>query len=400
MAAAPVQAATPAASRKNPLMGAGLDPRLAPPSAYWPAAVAPAPAVTVPAAGPLASLDFELPADLEAAEPPEARGLARDAVRLMVSSLGGSQVVHTRFSRLPDYLQPGDVLAINTSGTLNAALPARRADGTALEVHLSTQLPAGAWTVEVRFPSEAANATFYGASTGETLSLPAGASLTLRAPYHPLDVNRARLWVAELHLPSPLAPYLAQHGFPIRYSYVAQAWPSAYYQTVYATEAGSAEMPSAGRAFTTELVTRLVARGVVFAPLLLHTGVASLEEHEPPYEEYYRVPDASARLINAARRAGQRVLAVGTTVVRALETVAAADGQVHAGEGWTSLVITPDRRLRAVSGLLTGLHEPRASHLHMLAALAGDDHLRLAYAEALRQRYLWHEFGDLHLLLP
>jgi S-adenosylmethionine:tRNA ribosyltransferase-isomerase len=169
---------------------------------------------------------------------------------------------------------------------------------------------------------------------------------------------------------------------------------------VYATEAGSAEMPSAGRAFTTELVTRLVAHGVVFAPLLLHTGVASLEEHEPPYEEYYRVPDASARLINAARRAGQRVLAVGTTVVRALETVASADGQVRGGEGWTSLVITPDRRLRAVSGLLTGLHEPRASHLHMLAALAGDDHLRLAYAEALRQRYLWHEFGDLHLLLP
>ena len=158
-------------------------------------------------------------------------------------------------------------------------------------------------------------------------------------------------------------------------------------------------MPSAGRAFTPELITRLVARGVQVAPLLLHTGVASLEDHEPPYEEYYEIPAASARLINQARREGRRVIAVGTTVVRALETVV-ADGEVHPGQGWTGLVITPQRRLRAVSGLLTGLHEPRASHLAMLAALAGEAHLRLAYAEALRERYLWHEFGDLHLILP
>jgi S-adenosylmethionine:tRNA ribosyltransferase-isomerase len=159
-------------------------------------------------------------------------------------------------------------------------------------------------------------------------------------------------------------------------------------------------MPSAGRAFTPQLITRLVAKGVQIAPLILHTGVASLEEHEPPYEEFYRVPLDTARLVNAARAAGRRVIAVGTTVVRALETVTDAEGVTHPGEGWTRLVITPERGLRAVNGLLTGLHEPEASHLAMLQALAGLEHLEITYAEALKQGYLWHEFGDLHLMLP
>jgi S-adenosylmethionine:tRNA ribosyltransferase-isomerase len=163
---------------------------------------------------------------------------------------------------------------------------------------------------------------------------------------------------------------------------------------------GSAEMPSAGRAFTPELITRLVARGVQVAPLLLHTGVASLEEHEPPYEEFYRVPLETARRVNAARAAGKRVVAVGTTVVRALESVTDEEGGTHPGEGWTPLVVTPERGIRAVHGMLTGLHEPRASHLAMLEALAGRRHLEVAYAEALTAQYLWHEFGDLHLILP
>jgi S-adenosylmethionine:tRNA ribosyltransferase-isomerase len=181
---------------------------------------------------------------------------------------------------------------------------------------------------------------------------------------------------------------------------VKQGWPIDYYQTVYATEAGSAEMPSAGRAFTPELLTRLIARGVLVAPLILHTGVASLETHEPPYEEFYRVPLTTTRCVNAARAAGARVIAVGTTVVRALETVTDAAGTAHPGEGWTRLVITPERGIRSVDGLLTGLHEPRATHLAMLEALAGRRHLALTYAEALREGYLWHEFGDLHLILP
>jgi S-adenosylmethionine:tRNA ribosyltransferase-isomerase len=194
--------------------------------------------------------------------------------------------------------------------------------------------------------------------------------------------------------------YLARYGFPIRYYYVKQGWPNDYYQTVYATEPGSAEMPSAGRAFTPELITRLVAKGVQIAPLILHTGVASLEKHEPPYEEFYRVPGETARRVNATRTAGKRVIAVGTTVVRALETVTGVDGVTHPSEGWTRLVITPERGIRAVNGMLTGLHEPEASHLAMLQALAGLAHLEVTYAEALAQEYLWHEFGDLHLILP
>ncbi len=201
-------------------------------------------------------------------------------------------------------------------------------------------------------------------------------------------------------MPYSSEAYLAHHGFPIRYNYVQAPWPLSYYQTVFATEAGSAEMPSAGRAFTPELVTRLVARGVRFAPLLLHTGVASLEDHEPPYAETYSVPEETAEAVNAARKAGKRVIAVGTTVVHALETVTDATGTTHAGAGWTELIVMPQRGIRAVNGLLTGLHEPRATHLAMLEAFADRENLRSAYREALRKRYPWHEFGDLHLLLP
>ena len=366
----------------------------------------------------LPRLDFTLPPELEASEPPEARGLARDDVRLMVSYRATDRIVHTRFTDLGAYLAPGDTLVINTSGTMNAALPARRTNGQALELRLSTHLPGDRWVVELRQPSaDDANAgkanshhspaagPFREDVTGETLTLPAGGAATLYAPYapdggQPPTLGPIRLWVATLRLRLPLQTYLAQYGAPIRYSYVPQAWPNAYYQTVYATEVGSAEMPSAGRAFTPELITRLVAQGVRIAPLLLHTGVASLEEHEPPYAEYYRVPATTASLINLTRAEGGRVIAVGTTVVRALETVADDDGAVHPSEGWTDLVITPQRGMRAVQGLLTGLHEPRASHLAMLAALTGEAHLRLTYAAALNMGYLWHEFGDLHLLLP
>lgn len=349
------------------------------------------------------ALEFALPAELEASEPPEARGLARDEVRLMVSYRPDNRVVHVRFRDLPDFLADGDVLVINTSGTMNAALDAIRADGTPIELHLSTRLPNGRWTVELRRHAGSATKPFYEATVGETLILPGGASVTLHAPYlyGGSDAPRgpSRLWIATLCLRRSLQDYLAQYGFPIRYSYVKQSWPNRYYQTVYATEIGSAEMPSAGRAFTPELITRLVARGVQIVPLLLHTGVASLENHEPPYEEFYRVPPETARAVNGARNAGQRVIAVGTTVVRALETVTDPEETTSPGEGWTRLVITPRRGLRSVDALLTGLHEPRASHLAMIETLAGIEHLRVAYAEALREGYLWHEFGDLHLIL-
>jgi S-adenosylmethionine:tRNA ribosyltransferase-isomerase len=350
-------------------------------------------------------LRFDLPSELEASAPPEARGLARDEVRLMVSYRSDDRVIHSQFRSIGDFLNEGDVLVINTSGTMNAALNVTRADGILLELHLSTHLPADLWIVEVRIPDGKATQPFYDMTAGEILSLPGGATATLLTPYliqsdTAVTRRRQRLWIATLQLPCTYIDYLADYGFPIRYGYVQQQWPGEYYQTAYVTETGSAEMPSAGRAFTPELITDLVARGIQIAPLLLHTGVASLEEHEPPYEEYYRVTPTTARIVNAARAEGRRVIAVGTTVIRALETVTDVNSITHPGEGWTRLVITPERGIRAVHGLLTGLHEPQATHLLMLAALASPTHLRLTYAEALNKGYLWHEFGDLHLILP
>jgi S-adenosylmethionine:tRNA ribosyltransferase-isomerase len=352
----------------------------------------------------LTALSFELPSQLEAGEPPEARGLARDEVRLLVSYRSDNRLVHARFRELPAFLRRGDVLVINTSGMMKAALPAERAGGDPLELHLSTCLPAGLWVVEVRRPLSQGSQPFSGLEPGEVLMLPQGGRAVLHTPYGRNSRAKAaaqlRLWVATLELPAPLEIYLEHYGFPIRYGYVRQEWPIDYYRSVFVTEVGSAEMPSASRPFTPELVTRLVAEGVQFAPLLLHTGVASLEAHEPPYEEYYRVPAESAELVNAALRQGRRVIAIGTTPMRALETVADQYGVVHPGEGWTDLVITPQRGVRVVSGLLTGFHEPRASHLALLEALAGREHLERAYAAALQEGYLWHEFGDVHLILP
>ncbi len=342
------------------------------------------------------SLDFELPQELEASEPPEARGLARDEVRLMVSHPDGS-VEHATFRDLPRFLAPGDVVVVNTSGTMEAALDAEREDGTPLELRLSTRLPAGLWTVEVRRKAGEDTEPLLDAGSGEEISLAGGGKASLLAPYARIEKG-VRLWVASLDLPLPFEEYLHRHGSPIRYGYVKEGWPISYYHTVYATEAGSAEMPSAGRAFTPELITRLVAKGVQIAPLVLHTGVASLEDDEPPYEEYYRVPPETARLANAAHEVGKKVVAVGTTVVRAIETVAGDGGIIHPGEGWTGIVITPERGVRAVDAMLTGLHEPRSSHLSMLEALSSRADLEAAYREALREGYLWHEFGDLHFI--
>ena len=358
-------------------------------------------------------LHFELPQELEAGEPPEARGLRRDEVRLMVSYLDDDSVVHSRFGDLPEFLRAGDTLVVNTSGTMNAALPAERGDGTTITVHLSTHLPADLWVVELR--SSSGDEPVLDGESGEILTLPEGGRVVLQTPY--LTEKRQqrevqnRLWISTLNLPMNFNVYLDRYGSPIKYGYVRESWPASYYQTVYATEVGSAEMPSAGRAFTPELITRLVANGIRIVPLILHTGVASLEDDEPPYEEFYRVPPETADAINAARTAGRRVIAVGTTVVRTLETVTERDGLTHPGEGWTDLFITPERGVRSVDAMLTGLHEPRSTHLSMLEALAGrgsacplatssTEHLEVAYSEAVKEGYLWHEFGDLHLILP
>jgi S-adenosylmethionine:tRNA ribosyltransferase-isomerase len=356
----------------------------------------------------IATLDFELPPDLEASETPEERGLRRDGVRLMVAEGGPTasdvRIRHLTFADLPSVLQPGDVLAVNTSATLPAALDVETATGIPGRLHLSTRLPAGLWTVELRHPGAPASTPWLDAAAGTLLRLPGGGLAELLTPANGWHAAAAeadvRLWVAAIDLPQPLLQYLARFGRPIRYSYVTADRPISAYQTVFADEPGSAEMPSAARPFSAELVTRLVTRGVQFAPFVLHTGVSSLEAHEPPFAEWYRVgPDAAAR-VNAARAAGRRVIAVGTTAVRALETVAGDSGSVHPGQGWTEEIITPARGVTAVDGLITGWHEPRASHLAMLEAIAGRRLLEASYGAALEEGYLWHEFGDSHLILP
>ena len=354
---------------------------------------------------PLSLIEFSLPPELEASAPPEARGLRRDQVRLMVSSYTTDQVRHTRFYHLDKYLNKGDVLVINTSRTRNAALMATRADGTAVELHLSTHFDDDLWTVEVRAMDEVGKTKHLDDTReGEILKLTGGVSAVLEGPYisdcNDNSIPSETLWLAKINFPADVDAYLARHGFPIRYNYVKERWPLSFYQTVYATEIGSAEMPSAGRPFTPRLLKRLEAKGVKIAPLILHTGVSNIETHEPPYKEYYRVPPETAQIVNEARDTGHRIIAVGTTAIRALETVTNGNGETHAGEGWTCLVITPQRGLRAVNALITGMHEPEASHLAILEALAGRPHLEIAYEEALRKGYLWHEFGDLHLIVP
>jgi S-adenosylmethionine:tRNA ribosyltransferase-isomerase len=335
----------------------------------------------------LPSLSFILTPDLEAHEPPEARGLRRDEVRLLVSHYRDDRIEHARFADLPQFLERGDLLVANDSATLPAALTARRRDGTSFALHLSTRLPGGLWVVEPRKTVPQAT---------ETVRLPVGGTATLLAPY----ADSARLWVARLDTPTPIFDYLTRWGRPISYPYVPDRWSIEMYQTVYADEPGSAEMPSAGRAFSPDVLARLAEAGIGFATLTLHTGVASLESHERPYDEPFTVPPMTADAVNEARRQGRRVIAVGTTVVRALESTADATGRVIATRAWTDLVITPERGVRVVDGLLTGFHEPEASHLDMLAAIAGRSHLGHAYRAALDGRYLWHEFGDLHLILP
>jgi len=343
-----------------------------------------------------AALQFELPPRLEAHEPPEARGLARDQVRLMVASKRDGRIAHARFDELPKFLAAGDLLVVNTSATLPAALPARHAGDVTLGLHLSTPAPhrdpGRWWIVELRTKE----GPFLSATEGDVLSLPDGGRVELVAPY----AGGRRLWLARLELPEPLVGYLGRHGHPIRYGYVPREWPLSMYQNAFAVDPGSAEMASAGRPFTPELVTELVTRGIPVGPVTLHTGVSSPEQNEPPYPERYRVPAATARLVNAVRAWGGRVIAVGTTVVRALETAAKPDGTVTAGEGWTNHVVCGECEVRAVDGLLTGWHEPEASHLQMLRAIADEELIEKSYGEALEHGYLWHEFGDSHLILP
>ena len=335
---------------------------------------------------------------LEAVEPPELQGADRADVALLVARRDDGSLVHASFNELPRLLRAGDLLVVNNSATIPAALPARLG-AREVRLHLSTQVGPGDgagdsdWLVELRTTSLLPLRV---PAAGTRVELPGGASVKLVAPY----LGSPRLAFARVSLGGPLEDYLRRHGEPIRYAHSPERWPIDAYQTVFGVEPGSVEMPSAARPFTGELVAELGARGVLFAPVTLHAGVSSLELGENPYPERYRVPPETARLVNAVRGWGGRVIAVGTTVVRALETVARPDGTLSEGNGLTGLVVTPERGVRVIDGLITGWHEPRSSHLRLLEAVAGPELLRRSYAAAEAHGYRFHEFGDSHVILP
>jgi S-adenosylmethionine:tRNA ribosyltransferase-isomerase len=343
---------------------------------------------------------FAPPPGTTAAEPPEQRGLRRDGVRLLVATKWG--IAHTRFAQIGNHLRPGDVLVVNTSATVPGQLDGRRA-GAPVVVHVANRLADGTRVVELRTPPYAAAPVLDGRA-GERIMLTGAAVVELVAPYPEPGSSPSgegnRLWRGRLHGATRVGEYLQAHARPISYGYLRQTFPIAAYQTIFALCPGSAEMPSAARPFSAELVARLVARGAIFAPITLHTGVSSQEAHEGPQAEWFEVSRTTADLVNAARQRGSRVVAVGTTATRAIESATTEGGEVQPASGWTDLVITPDRPARVVNGLVTGWHNPDASHLLLVESVAGPELTQRAYDAAVAERYLWHEFGDSGLLLP
>ena len=346
-------------------------------------------------------IDFNLPKHLKCARPTELRKINRDEVRLMVSNKNTDKLHHVCFKDIGGYLNQGDVLVVNTSGTLPAALDILLPNKKAGRMHLSTQLNNNKWVVEIRLINGNKTQRFNHIKVGEKFNLPDGGSVKIIRPFYQNNFSKKHLhlWEVGFNLKQPVKNYLIKYGKPIRYDQINSDYPLSFYQTIFSNEMGSAEMPSAGRAFTAEVVTGLIVKGVQFAPVLLHTGVSSLERDEKPYPEFFQVPATTASLLNLAKNENRRIIAVGTTAVRAVESAINENGKVISQQGWTDLYITPERGMGIVDGLLTGFHEPEASHLLMLGALADQRHLQKCYDEAIRRAYHWHEFGDLHLIL-
>jgi S-adenosylmethionine:tRNA ribosyltransferase-isomerase len=345
------------------------------------------------------STQFPAPDDTTAPAPPEYRGVPRDGVRLLVAHTPDN-LRHRAFRHLPGELEPGDLVVVNTSATIAGEADTMSDVRGATVLHVATHLDDGTWVVELRTAPDGRRPVL-DARPGEHLTME-GAALTLLAPYprehsSPTGVGN-RLWRAAVAGDLPTA--LARHGRPIAYGYLDRRYPLADYQTVFAIDPGSAEMPSAARPFTTALVTALITKGVGITPVTLHTGLSSQEAGEAPQPERFRVPAITAEAVNAAKARGSRVVAVGTTVTRALESAVGHDGRVLPAQGWTERVITPDDPVRVVDGLITGWHNPDASHLMLVESVAGSDLTQAAYDAAISAGYLWHEFGDSALLLP
>lgn len=338
-----------------------------------------------------AELAFERPADRVAHEPPEVRGRSRDDVRLLVTVGGGHR--HARFEDLPRFLRPGDLLVVNESAAIPASLAAEGRLGPML-LNLSTRFRSDLWIAEPRWSFDRPGPLPI--QPGEELRIGA-AKVRLLSEYPGIP----RLWFALAD--RPFESVVEAAGRPIHYGYTAE-WPMDVYRTEFSRVPGSAEMASASRPITPRIRAALAEAGVQLAPILLHTGVSSLEIESPTvegqamYPEPFAVSADTALAVNRTHAAGGRVIAVGTTVVRALESAWSPEG-VRPRQGFTRVFVNPDRGVHAVDGLLTGFHDPVTSHLALLAAFLGMDGVRDAYAEAVRGGYLWHEFGDSHLVL-
>jgi S-adenosylmethionine:tRNA ribosyltransferase-isomerase len=339
---------------------------------------------------------FRPPAGAFAPAPAEARGAARDAVRLLVAEPGG--ISHATFRDLPQHLRAGDVVVVNNSATVAGEIDAVGPRGPVV-LHLAAPLDDGSWIVEVRTAPDAARSVL-DAAAGHRFA-GGGLEVRLLEPYPRPGSSPTghgnRLW--RVRVLGDLQAHLAGAGRPIAYGYLDRRYPLTAYQSVFSTVPGSAEMPSAGRPFTRSLVTELVSRGVAVAPITLHTGLSSQEAGEAPQPERFEVSESTARLVNVVRAGGGRVVAAGTTVTRALESAVVGDRLV-ARRGWTGRVVTPAEPPLVVTGLITGWHDPQASHLLLVEAVAGADLTQRAYDAAVAGRYLWHEFGDSALLLP
>ncbi len=341
----------------------------------------------------LSDYDFELPPDLVAQEPPD----RRDSSRLLHLQRAGGPVGHHRFSDLPHLLEPGDLLVLNDTRVVPVRVPARRASGARLDVLLLEHAGAGVWSAFVGGGARV--------KSGETVDL-AGAPARIERPAGPGEPWRVDVGGLDVatHLRAvgraPLPPYIRRDRGPD----ARDAVDLERYQTIYAQAPGAVAAPTAGLHFTDAVFAAVAARGVETARVTLHVGAGTflpvkcerLDEHRM-HVEHYTVSDAAADAVAQTRARGGRVVAVGTTSLRALEA-AAAGGRLAARSGTTDLFIRPGYRFAAVDALLTNFHLPKSTLLMLVAAMVGRQRLHEVYALAIRERYRFFSYGDAMLI--
>ncbi len=338
------------------------------------------------------SHDFFLPDYLNASLPPERRGIRRDQVRMMVLERETGHVSHDRFFQLENYLNSGDVLVLNNSRTIPAAFKADwvrggKVIGSDVELRLARKRTGAVWEVLSTQPNVKQGDFF-------KISASLEAKVVGEVFKSPLLIMQFSLQGEEFY------DAIYSVGYPVRYEYIKIPWQLDYYQTVFASQPGSIEMPSAGRAFSWEILMKLQEKGVKVVYLQLHTGLSYLLDDQNPHSpeelyEEYSISQEAMDEIWKAKAEGGKIIAGGTTAVRALET-AAAKSLLN---GWTNLYVTSEYQLQLVDGIITGFHEPKASHLDMLSAFVNEAALFKAYTAAIEKHYLWHEFGDINLII-